>query len=105
MQENLNRREALGPAETIIQTLLTHTDHCYHGRPGIIVPDRRTKIGVRWDPVTYKKENGEKVVYKLSKVGKIATPRAEYPIFRINSLRFDFIVYRFTSCYLGLGLC
>lgn len=62
--------EALGPAEVILQSILTYTDHLYHNRPGIVVADARHKIGVRWEPVTHKEENGEKVVYRLTKVGK-----------------------------------
>jgi hypothetical protein len=63
-------KDALGPAEHIIQAILTHNDHMVHNRPGIIVEDARHKIGVRWDPVTHKVEDGEKVVYRLQKVGK-----------------------------------
>ena len=62
--------EKLGPAEKILQTLLNATDHMIHNRPGIVTPDARHTIGVRWLPVTHKEENGEKVVYELSKVGK-----------------------------------
>jgi len=63
--------ENLGPAEKIIQALLTHTDHLYHNRPGIVVADRRITTGVRWDPVTWKAgENGERTVYRLVKAGR-----------------------------------
>ncbi len=62
--------EKLGPAERIINALLTYSDHCYHGRPGLVIADGRTNIGVRWEPVTHKVENGEKVVYRMTKVGK-----------------------------------
>lgn len=62
--------EKLGPAEKILQTLLNHQDHMVHNRPGMITPDARHSIGVRWVPVTHKEENGEKVVYELTKVGK-----------------------------------
>lgn len=68
-----NQAEKLGPAERIIQQLLAYTDHLYHGRVGIVTTDARTTVGVRWEPVTSKVENGEKVVYKLSKVGKKQT--------------------------------
>ena len=69
MPQNQNH-ENLGPAERIIQALLSYTDHLYHGRPGMIVPDGRTKVGVRWEPVTHKVEEGNKVVYLLTKQGK-----------------------------------
>jgi hypothetical protein len=62
--------EKLGPAEKILQTLLNHTDHMVHNRPGLVTPDARHTIGVRWVPVTHKEENGQKVVYELTKVGK-----------------------------------
>jgi hypothetical protein len=63
-------QELHGPAETILQSLLTHTDHLYHNRPGMVVEDTRFKIGLRWAPVTHKVEDGAKVVYQLQKVGK-----------------------------------
>jgi len=64
--------ENLGPAERIIQSLITYTDHAVHNRPGIVVPDARLNVGVRWEPVTHKEEGDakEKVVYRLSKDGK-----------------------------------
>lgn len=68
-----NKRENLGPAERIIQSLLAYTDHLYHGRPGVVTTDGRTNVGVRWEPVTHREENGQKVVYKLTKVGKKTT--------------------------------
>ncbi len=71
---NVNNRENLGPAERIIASVLTYTDHLYHGRPGVVIEDKRTNIGVRWEPVTPKTEeiNGTKreVIYKLTKSGK-----------------------------------
>ena len=60
----------LGPAERIIQALLVYHDHAYHGRPGIVTKDAAIAAGVRWEPVTHKEENGQKVVYKLVKQGK-----------------------------------
>lgn len=65
--------ENLGPAERIIQTILTYNDHVYHGRPGMVTKDPSTAVGVRWVPVTHKMENNEKVVYTLSKVGRKTT--------------------------------
>lgn len=62
--------EKLGPAERILQSLLAHTDHMVHNRPGMVTEDKRHNIGVRWEPVTHKVENGEKIVYKLEKSGK-----------------------------------
>jgi len=69
-QIDAQRVENLGPAERIIQTLLAMTDHMVHNRPGIIRQDGRTNIGVRWSPVTHKDEDGQKVVYEMTKVGK-----------------------------------
>jgi hypothetical protein len=74
-----NNKEALGPAETIIQSLLAHSDHMVHNRPGVVTADARSKTGVRWDPVTHKvREDGTKTVFRLGKkVGKRAAPRVE----------------------------
>jgi|APSaa5957512622_1039677.scaffolds.fasta_scaffold01788_12 hypothetical protein len=63
------RLEALGPAERIIQTLTTMTDHMIHNRPGL-VSTVKGEIGARWEPCTWKQEDADKVVYVLSKVGK-----------------------------------
>ncbi len=59
--------ESLGPAERILQTLLTYTDHAYHGRPGIVSPDPSSPVGVKWEPVTHRVEGDAKVVYRISK--------------------------------------
>jgi hypothetical protein len=48
--------EKLGAAETILQSVLTYTDHMYHNRPGVVVPDARYKVGVRWEYVTYREK-------------------------------------------------
>jgi len=64
------RVEALGPAERVVQSLTTFTDHLVHNRPGIIRPDARRNIGVVWEPVAWKQEGDIKVVYKLIKQGK-----------------------------------
>ena len=78
-----NRNENLGPAERIIQTILTYNDHVYHGRPGMVLKDPTTAVGVRWIPVTHKMENGEKVVYQLSKVGR-KTNRIKVGVCQMN---------------------
>lgn len=62
--------ETLGPAERIIQTLLTYNDHLYHNRSGLVVADERSPVKVKWLPVTYKEENGQKVVYHIEKIGR-----------------------------------
>jgi len=68
------RLENLGPAERLIQTLLTHSDHAVHNRPGVVTQDPHSATGVKWEPATWKLEGPEgqqaKVVYKLSKSGK-----------------------------------
>lgn len=65
--------EQLGPAERIIAALIGHTDHLIHNRAGVVVPDARARIGVRWDPATHVLDNGVKVVYRTSKAGKTVT--------------------------------
>lgn len=70
--------ENLGPAERIIQTLLTYQDHLVHNRPGVVTPDPTSVVGVKWDfgkprteGVTGKDDpNKHRVVYTLAKVGK-----------------------------------
>jgi len=64
-------KENLGPAEKIIQTLLTYSDHMFHNRPGMVVPDASSVIGLKWSPVTCKTEkDGKQIVYRMDKVGK-----------------------------------
>jgi len=65
----MERHENLGPAEKTIQALLQHLDHMVHNRPGLVVADARTAVGVRWEPVTTVKEGDQTVVYKLIKNG------------------------------------
>lgn len=66
---NQNRNENLGPAERIIQALLTYTDHMVHNRPGIVTPDPTSVVGVKWEYATFKEEEVDgvkkKVVYRI----------------------------------------
>lgn len=82
------RNEQLGPAERIIQTLLTYSDHMVHNRPGVVTRDPNAVTGVRWEPVTHKEEEGAgKVVYKLTqqRVGKkMRTTRTRIGILQPN---------------------
>ena len=48
--------ESMGAAETIVQSLLSHADHMYHNRPGVVVADARFKVGVRWEYVTHREK-------------------------------------------------
>lgn len=66
-------KEALGPAERIIQTVLSHSDHAVHNRAGMVTKNAGSVIGATWVPVTHVEENGQKVVYELRKVGKTST--------------------------------
>ncbi len=70
MPNNQQQREALGPAERIIQTVLTFNDHMVHNRAGMVEAAPGTPIGVRWSPVTHREKDGKKIVYKLIKQGK-----------------------------------
>lgn len=72
-QQQQARAEALGPAETIINTLTNFSDHMVHSRPGVVMPDNRTRTGVRWIPVIWKEEDGTKVVYHTQKIGRRRT--------------------------------
>ena len=74
VQIDPKRVEALGPAERIINTLLTMTDHMVHNRPGL-VSKVAGGVGVKWEPCTWvlDEATGEKVVSVLTKVGKKVT--------------------------------
>ena len=50
-QQQQARIEALGPAETIVATLINFTDHMVHNRTGMVTPDPQGALGVRWQPV------------------------------------------------------
>lgn len=69
--------ENLGPAERIIQSLLPYTDHCVHNRPGIVMPDPTSAVGVKWLFAKPKNEGAEghqeRVLYAMSKQGKRTT--------------------------------
>lgn len=60
--------EKLGPAEKILQTVLSFSDHMVHSRPGVALPDGTSPIGVSWSPVTYVLDAGEKRVLGLLQV-------------------------------------
>lgn len=65
------RIEKLGPSERILNTLTTVTDHLVHNRPGIVVKDTSSHLGVRWSPATWRlQEDGSKAVFRKDKVGK-----------------------------------
>jgi len=64
------RVESLGPAERIIETLLTFSDHMVHNRPGVVVADHRRPHGVHWAPATWKIVDGQKVFFRLEMRGK-----------------------------------
>lgn len=63
------RVESLGPAESIINTLVGYADHMLHNRPGVVIK-YPNEIGLEWFAATYKEENGTKTVYKLEKRGR-----------------------------------
>ena len=64
-------QNALGPAERILQTVLSFADHAVHNRAGIVIPDEMNSlVGVKWLPVTHGVEEGERVVYELRKNGR-----------------------------------
>ena len=69
-QKQQKQAEALGPAERVIQSLISFTDHFQHGRPGMVVKDPKSPIGVSWGQVIWKKEDDKRVVYRMTKVGK-----------------------------------
>lgn len=64
------RVEALGPAERIVAAVTTWTDHMVHNRPGMVTEHRGSATGTRWEPVTWKLEGTDKVVFRLLKQGR-----------------------------------
>ena len=74
-----DRVESLGPAEHILQALITYSDHMVHNRPGVVIPDRSLPVGARWVPATHK----GRAVYTLEKQG---TKTVKVPL---GSLRED----------------
>lgn len=65
--------ENLSAADRAIQTILTYTEHAFHGRPGIVTKDPSAPIGVKWAPVTTKLEGNVTKVFSITKVGKKTT--------------------------------
>jgi len=78
--------ETLGPAERIINTVLTYQDHLWHNRPGFVVTDN-SAVGVKWQPVTTKDEDGKKVVYQVHKRGKRRTRTKLGTLWADNTIR------------------
>jgi hypothetical protein len=62
------RLETLGPAERIVNTVAQYLDHLIHNRPGYITPDPSANIGVKWQPCSWKLEDGQKNVYREEQV-------------------------------------
>jgi len=62
--------ESMGAAEKIIAALTSYTDHYYHGRCGIVQPDPGAVGGLKWEPASWKVEEGstDKVVYRHDRV-------------------------------------
>lgn len=75
MTADPTRLEGLSAADRIIQTLLEGSDHLVHHRTGIVTPDARHRIGVRWAPATCREVEGKHIVY-----GPRARGQKEAPI-------------------------
>jgi hypothetical protein len=86
-------KENLGPAERIINTLLTYNDHLVHNRPGMVVTDANSVVGLSWFPVTHKEEGDQKIVYRLDKVpgkrGKTRTNKVRVGVLRDDGRIFE----------------
>ena len=84
---NANPNENLGAADRIIQSLLAYQDHMVHNRAGMVTVDRTQVVGVRWEPVTHRVQEGQKVVFRLVKetVGR----KKKQTEVRIGTLRED----------------
>lgn len=67
--------EKLGPAETIINTLVSLADHAVHNRPGIVATSPSMAVGVHWSPAILKREGDETKVYRIASFGNKKTAR------------------------------
>ena len=89
--------ENLGPAERIIQTLLPYSDHCVHNRPGAVLPDPTSPVGVKWlfakpRPEGKEGEAKQRVVYALTQTtqpGKKGKPQKHTQRTRLGVLQDD----------------
>jgi hypothetical protein len=86
-------RENLGPAERTIQTLLTHSDHMYHNRPGTVTPAPGNVTGVLWEPAVRKTEKVDGAdknhIYRLTKQGKKTVKTLVGTLWQDKSVRTD----------------
>jgi hypothetical protein len=65
IQIDQQRVEGLGPAERVVQAVSAFTDHLIHNRPGIVITDPTSNIGVKWSQATWRKqEDGSKHVFR-----------------------------------------
>ena len=64
------QKENLGAAERIIQTALAYSDHMVHNRPGLVIADPQSAVGLTWRPVTHRVVEDRKVVFCLDRVKK-----------------------------------
>lgn len=90
--------ENLGSAERIIESLIQFRDHMVHNRPGVVVPDARTKTGVRWEfartlrrcpqhpssGVTSRKEDGRIVAVTCDQCGRDVRRDGLRAVFRMQ---------------------
>lgn len=69
------RAENLGPAERLINALLTHADHAVHNRSGIVTINTNAPMGVSWEAASFKVDeaSGQKIAYFNRKVGSKST--------------------------------
>jgi hypothetical protein len=74
-------KETLGAAERIIKTALSYSDHMVHNRPGMVVNDPHSAVGLTWRPVTHRVVDDKKVVFRLDRKGN-KTVRTEVGVLR-----------------------
>lgn len=63
-------RANLGPAERIVQTLISYHDHVVHNRPGYVFTDASSVTGTRWHQGNHRAEEGGRVAYLKHKGSK-----------------------------------
>jgi len=103
----MDTNEKFGPAERIIQTVLTYSDHLRHNRPGCVSPDPTSVTGVKWTYTKWKLENGVKVAYRqdkgpMKRVGKSKKTVQSTVQSRIGTVDANNVVHSDTGARLGV---
>lgn len=87
-------QENIGPAERIINTLLSFSDHLVHNRPGIVTPSPTSVTGVVWSQAFWKQEGEQRIVYRKDMKGKKSVSTRVGVLRTDNSIEGSLSVFR-----------